>query len=224
MARSIGVLGTVHEPLDLEFVYFGATIRVHPRASDTVELEFLEAGRDIDLTVFDKPVADLPEEEMAAAVGKMGQALARVNLLMRDSLQKLIHPDDFDTYWKLAAENGQLIRDLAADIKRITASVVEADTGFPTTPPSGSPDGQGPTPPRSADDSSSAAEPEPTSAEVATGEVLPPDLVASLALERGRDDIQMVYVMQYLTQRQMEREQADRDRRDREKLAAAGIG
>jgi hypothetical protein len=219
MGRSIGVLGTVHQPLDLEFQYFGQTIRVHPNASDTVELDFLEAGRDIDLSMFDKPIEELEAQEQLAVVGQLAKALHATDALMRDSLKKLIHPDDFDTYWKLAVENGQRVRDLSADIKRLTAAVVEADTGFPTMPPSGSPDGPAPTPPTSGDGSSSAAAPASTSEPA-----LPPDLVKSLALERGRSDIQTFYVMEYLTQQQAEQAAVERERRDREKLAAAGIG
>jgi hypothetical protein len=67
---------------------------------------------------------------------------------VKDSLQQLIHPEDWPTYWKLARENGQQIRDLMSDLKYITAKVVEAETGFPTRPPSGSAGGRETTPPK----------------------------------------------------------------------------
>lgn len=235
MGRSIGVLGTVHEPFDLEFQYFGTTIRLHPQASDTVELDFLEAGRDIDLSVFDTPVEELeklPDDEKVAVVRTMEKAVRAGNLLMRDSLRKLIHPDDFAAYWDLAVANGQRIRDLMADLKRLTAAVVEADTGFPTMPPSGSPDGPGATPPRSGDDSSaavtpasaSAPAPEPVQGEVLPREDLPPDLVKALALDRDRPDFQAGYLLDYLQRQAQDQMTQQREARDRERLAAAGIG
>lgn len=218
MGRSIGTLGTVHEPLDLEFGYFGATIRLHPQASDTVELDFLEAGRDIDMSVFDKPVEALGADEQLAAARHLSAAVRAVNLLLRDSLRRLIHPDDFDTYWRLAVEHRQLIRDLSADVKRLTAAVVEADTGFPTMPPSGSPDGPAATQPRSAGGSSAADVP------VSSSGALPRDLVNSLALDRGRPDFQASYLLDYLQRQDVQRQERDRERRDAEKMAAAGIG
>ena len=142
MARSIGDLGVRREPVDLEFRYFGATIRVHPAASDTVELEFLDAGRDIDLDALQgKDLTELSLDEKRAAVSTIGKAVRAGYLLIKGSLQQVIHPEDWPTYWRLAHENGQQISDLMADLKRITTAVVEADTGFPTMPPSASADG-----------------------------------------------------------------------------------
>jgi hypothetical protein len=142
MARSIGDLGVRREPVDLEFRYFGSVIRVHPAASDTVELEFLDAGRDIDINALQgKDLAELDLDEKLAAVSTIGKAVRAGYLLIKSSLQQVIHPDDWPTYWRLAHENGQRIADLMADLKRITVAVVEADTGFPTMPPSASADG-----------------------------------------------------------------------------------
>ena len=142
MARSIGDLGVRREPVDLEFRYFGSVIRVHPAASDTVELEFLDAGRDIDIDALQgKDLAELDLDEKLAAVSTIGKAVRAGYLLIKSSLQQVIHPDDWPTYWRLAHENGQRIADLMADLKRITVAVVEADTGFPTMPPSASADG-----------------------------------------------------------------------------------
>jgi hypothetical protein len=147
MARSIGDLGVRREPVDLEFRYFGSVIRVHPAASDTVELEFLDAGRDIDIDALQgKDLAELDLDVKLAAVSTIGKAVRAGYLLIKSSLQQVIHPDDWPTYWRLAHENGQRIADLMADLKRITVAVVEADTGFPTMPPSASADGQGTTP------------------------------------------------------------------------------
>lgn len=187
MGRSIGQLGTRREPLDLDFTYFGATVRVHPQASDTVELEFLDAGKDLDLSALEGvDLAKLDEtesEKVIAAASAVSKAVAAGYRLIKGSLRRVIHPDDFDTYWRLAVENGQQIRDLMADLKRITAAVVEAETGFPTTPPSASQPGPATTPAKSADGSSS---------EVAAALS---DTDAALVLLRGRPDLQEFVVL-----------------------------
>lgn len=183
MGRSIGDLGVRREPVDLEFGYFGATIRVHPAASDTVELEFLDIGRDIDLGALqDQDLDDL--DRQAEVVAAMGRAVRAGYMLIKDSLQQLIHPDDWDAYWRLARENGQRIGDLMADLKKITTAVIEADTGFPTRPPSGSDGGHESTPPRSAAGSSSAAA-RPAS-----------DADQALRMLRSRPDLQEFIVLQ----------------------------
>jgi hypothetical protein len=172
MGKSIGSLGTKRGPVDLEFDYFGSTIRVHPQASDTVELEFLDVGRDIDLELLqDKSLEELDDDQRWAVLAEMGRAIRGGYLLVKDSLQQLIHPEDWPTYWKLARENGQQIRDLMSDLKYITAKVVEAETGFPTRLPSGSAGGPVTMPPKSAADSSS-------------------DPDKALAVLRGRPDLQ----------------------------------
>jgi hypothetical protein len=172
MGKSIGSLGTKRGPVDLEFDYFGSTIRVHPQASDTVELEFLDVGRDIDLELLqDKSLEELDDDQKWAVLAEMGRAIRGGYLLVKDSLQQLIHPEDWPTYWKLARENGQQIRDLMSDLKYITAKVVEAETGFPTRLPSDSAGGREITPPKSGAGSSSDAD-------------------KALALLRGRPDLQ----------------------------------
>lgn len=186
MARSIGDLGVRRAPVDLEFGYFGTTIRVHPAASDTVELEFLDVGRDIDLDALrGKSLDDLEsDEEKLATLSAMGRAIRGGYLLVKDSLRMVIHPDDWQTYWDLARENGQRIVDLMTDLKRITAAVVEADTGFPTLPPSASEGGPASTPPRSAAESFSAAA-RPVS-----------DADKALRMLHGRPDLQEFIVLQ----------------------------
>jgi hypothetical protein len=172
MGKSIGSLGRRREPVDLEFDYFGTTIRVHPQASDTVELEFLDIGRDIDLSLLeDQSLEELDNDQRWQVVAKMGEAIRGGYLLVKDSLRQLIHPEDWPKYWELARANGQQIRDLMADLKYITSKVVEAQTGFPTRPPSGSAGGPETTPPKSAAGSSSDAD-------------------KALAALRGRPDLQ----------------------------------
>lgn len=202
MGRSIGDLGVRRAPVDLEFRYFGATIRVHPAASDTVELEFLDVGRDIDLDALqDKDLSDLDDEGKFAAIAAMGQAVRAGYLLIKGSLQQVIHPDDWPLYWSLAKSNGQRIADLMADLKRITTSVVEADTGFPIMPPADSVGGHENTPQRSGGASSSAPAPRNSDADKA------------LRMLRNRPDLQEFVVLQ---------QEADAERA--RQSAAAGTG
>lgn len=211
MGRSIGTLGRQREPLDLEFTYFGKVIRVHPCATDAVELEFLKAGEDIDYSALEgvdlSKVDALDSAKMAAAVQVMSQALRAGLLAVVDALKQLIHPDDWETYWRLGMEHGQQVRDRMADMRAITTAVVETTTDFPTGRRAGSPPGPGATPPASTAGSS----PAPAS-----------DLEVSLALERGRPDIQEFYVMQAEDRERAERERSERATKDEAKLVAAG--
>jgi hypothetical protein len=214
MGRNIGELGTRRAPLDLDFTYFGATIRLHPQASDTVELEFLEVGKGIDLEALrGADLAELDEAEASQTLSALGRAMMQAHRLIKDSLRQVIHPEDFDTYWKLARDNGQQIRDLMADLKRITASVVEAETGFPTTPPSASQPGPEATPARSADGSSSEVE------------AALSDPRMALRLLRGRPDLQE-FVVEAQEAHQAKAQQAAQasgaPRTAAEKLLAAG--
>ncbi|MET8908389.1 hypothetical protein [Micromonospora sp. NPDC004551] len=216
MGRNIGTLGRQRDPLDLEFTYFGSTIRVHPQATDAVELEFLQAGRELDMSALEgvdlAKVDALDPEQQVKLARVMGQAVAATYRVLEGALRQLIHPDDWARYWRLGMENGQQIRDRMADVKAITAAVVEATTDFPTGPPSASPPGPATTPPASGD-----ALPSPVTAPRGS------DLERALALERGRPDIQEFFVMQAEAEERERREARDREARDQEKLAAAGL-
>lgn len=215
MGKSIGSLGRKREPLDLTFDYFGETIRVNPHATDAVEIEFLEAGRDIEiegienLTAADA-MALSPEDQlklMAAATEAQAQAFRATTKALRG----LIHPDDYATYWRLVHANGQLIRDLWRDIRLLTGAVLEATTDFPTGQPSDSAGG-----PSEISDSSAVGSPSPA---LRTGT----DLEKALAINRGRPDLQEFFVMQHESEQYEIQEQRDRDKRDRERLTAAGL-
>jgi len=215
MGRSIGSLGRKREPLDLEFDYFGSKIRVNPHATDAVEIEFLEAGRDVDVEgLADLDLSDLealkPEDQARLLTAASRSVTAGFKATMT-ALHDLIHPDDFATYWRLAKENGQQVSDLWADIRALTGAVVEATTDFPIGRRSGSPDGSPRTP-----DSSAVGSPSP---DLLSGS----DLHQALALERGRPDIQEFYVMQHEERIRVQREAIEAERRDREKLHEAGI-
>ncbi|AGL19497.1 hypothetical protein [Actinoplanes sp. N902-109] len=211
MARNIGTLGTPRTPVDLEFTYFGATIRVHPQASDAVELDFLDAGRHVQVDQLrDIDLATLDEEQTRAAVSTLSQAVLAAHRLIKDSLRAIIHPDDFELYWKLARDNGQHIRDLMADLKSVTAAIVEAETGFPTTPPAGSPPGPDSELVKSAGGSSSAAAPASSDADKA------------LVLLSGRPDLQEFVVLQEETdQARQEQTAAGAPKTAAERLLAA---
>lgn len=221
MGRNIGTLGRQRDPLDLEFTYFGSTIRVHPQASDAVELEFLQAGRDVDMSALEgvdlSKVDAVEPEKLQRAIHAMGQAVAAGMRALDTALRQLVHPEDFALYWRLGMEHGQQIRDRMADVKRITEAVIEATTDFPTGPRSASPTGPVPTPP-----ASEAVSPSAPLVEGLT-EQENRELQQSLALERGRPDIQEFYLMTAEHTARTRREAAELAAKDRAKLAAAGL-
>lgn len=114
MARThLGSLGRARDPIDAEFDYFGHTIRVHPDASDLVFADFMDQARSI-----------------------AGKDLEEINLAgmdtVADLLRKQVHPDDWDTLWRVAKENRQSV----VDLMQTARSIVEAVSGFPTGQPS----------------------------------------------------------------------------------------
>ncbi|MGW3608939.1 hypothetical protein ACWD6N_03470 [Micromonospora sp. NPDC005163] len=203
----------MREPLDLEFDYFGETIRIHPQATDAVEMEFLRAGEEVDLSVFDgvdlSKVDAVDPEKLAGAVKAMNQILRAGVQAALDALRQLIHPEDFDRYWRIGMQHGQQIRDRMTDIRAITTAVVEATTDFPTGRLAASPTGPGATPP-----GSTAGSPSPAPAS---------DLEVALALERGRPDIQEFYVMQAEDKARAAQEERENAARDKRQLATAGL-
>lgn len=214
MARSIGSLGRKREALDLEFDYFGETLRVHPHATDEVELDFLEAGRDIDVEALrgldEQSLNGMDTEEQLRLLGELSKAQRVGYLAVRDALRKLVHPDDFERYWRLGTENGQMVRDRMRDIKSLTEAIVEESTDFPTGRQSGSPDGPSTTPPSS----------EVVSYSQTRGGS---DFERALALERERPDIQEFFVMQREYELNEAAEARQRKARDEQKLTEAGL-
>jgi hypothetical protein len=214
MGKNIGRLGVERPPLDLEFSYFGDTvIRVHPYATDQVEIEFLEAADSIDVSRLEgldlTKLGAMDQSEQADLMRTMNDAQRAAFRAMMKSLRQLIHPDDFATYWRLGTENGQQIRDRMRDIRSITDAVLAAETDFPTGQPGDSQRGQMPTPDSSAAGSPSAAEAS--------------DMVTALALERGRPDIQEFFVMEQEAKEQREREARESAERDHQRLQDAGL-
>jgi hypothetical protein len=125
MARSLGSLGTPHEPVDLTFDYFGVTIQVNPNASDLDLVGFMLEAAEVDAV----------DEQKAM------QATARY-------LKGLVAETDWETFWQTARDNRQTLPDLLM----LGEKIVEALAGVPTTPPSDSVDGRQTTPSTSKDD------------------------------------------------------------------------
>lgn len=142
--RHLGELGTPRAPVDIEFGYFGETIRVHPDASDLAVAELMLKAQDIDLGDVD---IDDPESWDPQTTKVMVEA---ENLAM-NMIRRQIHPDDWDRFWKTAKANRQNTIDLMTMIKQIAAEVAK----FPTGPSSALSAGRRKTEPKSKGGSSS---------------------------------------------------------------------
>lgn len=167
MAKThLGSLGVHRGLIDMDFEYFGETIRVHPNASDLRTFDMLTQIGDLD---FEDPEN---ADEIMNAIGEQ--------LVMQ------IHPDDALLFWETSKKNNQQMRDLMAISKTIT----EAITGFPTGQDSGSTTGEPSTQPKSSDTGMSRRERRALAraqrADKATG--------AALSLLRGRPDLQLAVV------------------------------
>lgn len=151
MARSLGSLGTPHEPVDLTFEFFGVVVRVSPDASD------------LDLVGFMLEAAEVEAVDEQKAM----QATSRY-------LKGLIAADDWETFWRTAKANRQSLPDLLLLGERI----IEALSGVPTEPPSDSAGGRPTTTPKSKAGSSSRRAASKADADVAATrralELVPP--------------------------------------------------
>ena len=130
MARSIGQLGTPHEPVDLTFDYFGVVIRVNENASDLDLVGFMLEAAEVETV----------DEEKAM------QATARY-------LKGLVAEEDWDTFWRTAKANRQTLPDLIL----LGEKIIEEVAGVPTPPPSDSVTGRPTTSSTSKADSRHAA-------------------------------------------------------------------
>lgn len=116
---SLGSLGTQRDAVDLDFDYFGETIRVHPDATDLDVADLMASVGELDIE---------DEEGAKEAMVGLGQFLVGK-----------IHPEDRERFWKAAKANRQQIKDLLDVAKAITEAVAEVASGFPTGQPSDSP-------------------------------------------------------------------------------------
>lgn len=115
---SIGSLGTKRDAVELEFDYFGETIRVHPDATDLGVADLMSAFGEMDIED-----EDSAKEVMGGVAG-----------FLRDN----IHPDDRTRFWETAKANRQQLKDIIDVARVITEAVAEQASGFPTGQPSDS--------------------------------------------------------------------------------------
>jgi hypothetical protein len=135
---SLGNLGTARPPVDLDFGWFGATIRVNPRASDLSLTEFMSVAEGITMPDLDDFDEDNPTQAQLQQMASAMNAMASVTKALQKFMREQIHPQDWDEFWRLARENGQQNSDLLAVSKALSAKVAEHATGFPTGPSSDS--------------------------------------------------------------------------------------
>ena len=158
--RSIGSLGTQKDPVDLNFEYFGLVVRVHPDVSDLELVEFMMAAADIDET-----------DEVKGMV-----ALSRY-------LHGLVHPEDWDGFWRAAKGNRQTLTDLMGTAQAIISAV----SGFPTGQPSDSAPGRPST--RRKSKAASSSQPRRPRQDSDTGR--------ALQLLEGRPDLKVIVADAY---------------------------
>jgi hypothetical protein len=119
---SLGTFGTAREPLDLDFEWFGAIIRVNPDASDLGFMEFMENAEKVQLP--DSIEGLDPDEQI-----KLLNSLSSVTDAMNQFVREQIHPDDWAEFWQLAKKNRQQNADLMQLSRDITAGVTRFRTG-----------------------------------------------------------------------------------------------
>lgn len=166
--QHLGELGKSKGPrIDLTFGWFGHQIRVNPGAGELELIDFMTKAAKV----------EVPDDD--ASLAESAPAM-EVTL---DFLRRQIHPDDWDLFWDVAKTN----RQSTMDLMEIAMQIVEAVSGFPTTPPSDSRTGRRATKQKSKGGSSSPATPSLTS--------------RALELLRGRPDLQDI-VLQAQTERE----------------------
>lgn len=105
---NLGDLGTVREPEDDSFGYYGADIRVHPEFGELVFSGWVgEFG-----------ALDSEDSENVVKGATAAQVL----------MSRVIHEDDFDTFWKLTLKN----RQTTVDLMGLVSKIVEAQADRPT--------------------------------------------------------------------------------------------
>lgn len=166
MAKSLGSFGVQRDQVDLDFEYFGHTIRVHPDASDLKSMDMLMAIGDLDMDDEDSA------NEIMSGLSEM--------------LLGQIHPEDAEKFWEVSKQNRQQMKDIMAVSKAIT----EAVAGFPTSQPYASTPTATRVGQKSGGDSSSRRERRALARKARTNE----DTQAALTLLHGRPDLQKAVV------------------------------
>lgn len=111
---SLGDFGTIKPKVEDTFGWFGQEIRVNPRLTDLMLMDFAEYATTLD--------EDSPE----------------VMQFMKRQMKLVVHTDDFEAFWQGALDNGQDSTDMMAVMK----AVVETKAQRPTLLPAGSSAGQ----------------------------------------------------------------------------------
>lgn len=106
--------GDTVEPVIASFGYFGKRFRANPNLTETMVVDLLEAGEDVEVND--------PRQLVAA----------------KQYVRDHIHPDDFDEFWQTAVDNRQGVQ----AVIRVCWRLLEQVTDRPTTPPSDSSDGR----------------------------------------------------------------------------------
>jgi len=168
-----GTFGTVREPVDADFAYFGETIRVNPDANDLSFMDLMEKARGIDLAGLD------PDDPSTWNPAVIGVAQDAGNAAM-DTIREQIHPDDWGLFFTTAKRNRQTIVDLMATSQQLSEMVTElvAGNGFPTGRSSDSTAGRSSTGQKSKGGSSSREQ------------RVQRDTTQALRVLRGRPDLQ----------------------------------
>lgn len=154
--RSIGSLGTPHDEIDATFEYFGLVVRVNPSAGDLELMEFLMEAAEVE---------EVDQRKSMATISRY--------------LKGLVHPDDWDTFWRQAKAHRQNIDDLMS----LGQKIIESVSGFPTEQRSPSSGGRSKTTQRS-----KAASPSQDGSRKA-------DVERALALVPHRPDLKEIFVM-----------------------------
>lgn len=123
MTRHLGELGTVRAAVDIDFPYFGEVIRVHPDASDLAAAELMLKAQDIDLT------GDVDINDPESWDPETTRVMVEAENLAMSMIRQMIHPDDWDRFWKTARANRQNTVDLMTVTKTLAAEVARFPTG-----------------------------------------------------------------------------------------------
>jgi hypothetical protein len=106
--------GAPVEAIQASFTYFGKRFRVNPNLTETMVIDLLEAGENVEV------------EDMSQLVAT------------KDYVREHIHPEDFDEFWQTSVDNRQGVQ----AIIQVCWKLLERITERPTTPPSDSSDGR----------------------------------------------------------------------------------
>lgn len=105
---SLGDLSGPTTTIELDFEWFGHTIRVNPNASDLDLVEFMIDG------------TQTQEADDVASMHALGRYM-----------QRLIHPEDFRLFWDTAKDHGQGLEQILKTTQTIEAAIADFRTGQP---------------------------------------------------------------------------------------------